>query len=56
MQQLISNEKVLQLNLNRSTSGLYICEAKNGLGAGISKQVRIQLKGKTTKEMVCGKW
>lgn len=40
------------IDLNKKTSGYYICKAENGIGNAIEKRIQIQINGKLKKKVI----
>lgn len=43
---LSSSPQLLIQNFTKKNSGIYICNADNGLGVGLEKRIKIELYGK----------
>lgn len=44
--QQLTNGTLLLTKVDKSTAGRYVCEATNGIGAGLSKVIQVTVNGK----------
>lgn len=49
---VFENGTLIVYNVQRSDAGYYMCQASNGIGAGLSKVIKMTVKGKQNLDLV----